>query len=105
MSLEDWGFSKKRGPEWPLDSTGEKIEPAFLTNIFPKNMELEIITGLLESCGIPVVTRYPGDGTFGKVILGMSGTGTDLYVPEVCLDEAKSLLEGFEEENNEQVQD
>lgn len=88
-----------------MDSTGEKIKPAFLTNVFPKNMELEILVGLLESCGIPVVTRYPGGESFGKVILGMSGTGTDLYVPEVSLEEAKGLLEGFEEENDEQVQD
>lgn len=104
MSIKDWGFSGKSGPAWPLDSNGEAVEPVFLTNIFPKNMELEIFLGLLESCGIPVVTKYPGDGYFGKIILGMSGTGTDLYVPEVNLEEARDLLDGFEEASDEQIQ-
>jgi len=106
MSIKDWGFSKKRGSEWPLDSTGKLVKPTYLTNIFPTNMELEIIVGLFESSGIPIVTKHPGDGSFGKIILGMSGTGTDLYVPETNLAEAKELLKGYkEEENEQQIQD
>jgi len=105
MSLKDLGFSKKRGPEWPSGADGEPERPAYLTNVFSKDMAAEILVGLLESCDIAVYTRYPGDGSFGSVILGMSGTGIDLYVPDSRLEEAKSLLEEFEEGNDEDIQE
>ena len=47
---------------------------------------------MLEAYGIPCLRDYPGDGSFGKVVLGMSGQGTDIYVPESMLEEAQNLL-------------
>lgn len=105
MSVKDWGFSKKQSPEWPIGTDGDPETPAYLTNAFSKDMAAEILVGLLESCGIAVCTKYPGDGSFGRVILGMSGTGIDLYVPESNLAEAKGLLTEFEEDNDESIQD
>ena len=41
-----------------------------------------------------------GDGGFGRVVLGMSGQGTDIYVPESLLEDAIELCK---EENNEEL--
>lgn len=113
MALKDWQFSKK-GPKWPKDDAGEPVSPTYLTHLRATDMEGTIAVSLLESNGIPVVTQYPNDGSFGKVILGFSGTGIDLYVPETLLEEAQDLMAGItdsdadgleiEEEHTDNVQ-
>ena len=35
--------------------------------------------------------QYPGDGSFGKLILGMSGQGTEIYVPKSMVEDAANL--------------
>lgn len=47
---------------------------------------------LLQAVGIPVLTRYPEGGGLGKVYLGFSGYGVDLYVPKSRESEARALL-------------
>ena len=49
---------------------------------------------MLEAYGIPCLKRYPGNGSFGKVILGMSGQGTEIYVPKSMLEDAAALVSG-----------
>jgi hypothetical protein len=49
---------------------------------------------LLEAFGIPTISAYPNDGEFGKLILGFSGTGMDIYVPETMLDDARNIISG-----------
>lgn len=85
---------------WPKDERGEPVVPAFLCNC--KNLDLgdELIINMLEAYGIPCLRRYPGDGGFGKLIIGKSGQGTDIYVPESLLEDA---LELCKEENNEEL--
>ena len=107
MALNDWGFSGKKvkGPPWPKTDEGKPIPPAFLTHLRATDFEGEIIVNLLASSDVPVVTQYPNDGAFGQIILGFSGTGLDLYVPETLLEDAKALLEGqFEETDFDDVQ-
>ncbi len=94
--MSDWGrreYGKTFGA-WPRDDAGETVEPAFLTHCGPLHMEAEMIQSMLEAYGIPSLRRLPGDGAFGEVILGMSGSGVDIFVPATQLDEAKQLLEG-----------
>ena len=43
---------------------------------------------MLEAYGIPCLCVAPGDGSFGRVVLGMSGCGMDIYVPESLYDDA-----------------
>ena len=57
-------------------------------------MEAEMIQSMLESFGIPSLRRLPGDGAFGELILGISGSGADIYVPCVQLEQAQELLKG-----------
>ena len=85
---------------WPRDEHGEPEAPAFLCNCKNLDMGDELRINMLEAYGIPCLRIYPVDGSFGKVVLGMSGFGTDIYVPQSMLDDAAALCE---EENNEEL--
>ena len=53
--------------------------------------EADIVTGLLETEGIPVVKTYKGIGILHKVYTGKA-TGVDLFVRREKLEQAKKLL-------------
>ena len=55
---------------------------------------------MLEAYGVPCVRQYPNDGGFGKLIMGMSGTGVDIYVPQSMLNDALTLCEGVPDDEN-----
>ena len=79
---------------WPKDPSGEPEEPVLLTTAINLNLVDELTVNMLEAYGIPCLKRYPGNGSFGKVILGMSGQGTEIYVPKSMLDDAVALVSG-----------
>lgn len=83
-------FQSERLP-WPQDENGEPEEAAFLCNMKGLDLDDSITVNMLEAYGIPCFCRYPGDGSFAKVILGMSGEGTDIFVPASRLEEASDL--------------
>ena len=85
---------------WPKTPAGEPEKPAFLCNC--KNLDMGDVmrVNMLEAYNIPCLRVYPGDGGFGRVVLGMSGQGTDIYVPESLLEDAIELCK---EENNEEL--
>ena len=76
---------------WPKDENGQPEEPVRLGTVINLNMVDELTVNMLEACGIPCLTLYPGDGSFGKLILGMSGQGTDIYVPRSMAEDAAAL--------------
>jgi len=78
---------------WDRDTEGNLAPPALLTHCGDGAMEAEITVSMLASFGIPAVTELPGDGRFGKIIIGHSGYGVDIFVPATRLNEAKELLE------------
>ena len=86
--------------KWPKNENGEYEQPAFLCNCKNLNMGDTVRINMLEAYGIPCLIKYPGDGGFGKLVLGMSGQGTDIYVPKSKLEDA---LELCKEENNEEL--
>ena len=98
----DWGRSVDTAlmERWPKDENGEPEKPEFLCRCISNNMSDKIRVNMLEAYGIPCLSMYPGDGSFGKVILGMSGEGVDIYVPQSLLADALALCE---EENNEEL--
>lgn len=79
--------------DWPKID-GEPEEPVFLKHCTSVDMEDEMLINMLLAYGIPAIKLYPGSGGFGKVVLGMSGEGADIYVPASVHDDAVSLLEG-----------
>ena len=98
----NWSRSLPGGlyERWPKDASGEPEEPVLLTTAINLNLVDELTVNMLEAYGIPCLKRYPGNGSFGKVILGMSGQGTEIYVPKSMLEDAAALVsrEGASEE-------
>ena len=80
--------------KWPKTAEGELVKPVFLAHRSNFGMEDEMTANLLEAYGIPTLRRYPNDGDFGRLILGVSGSGTDIYVPETMKEEALLFIEG-----------
>lgn len=78
---------------WPRDAAGQPETPVFLTRCMGLDLADELLAGMLEAFGIPVLRRFPHDGAFGKLMLGQSGTGVELYVPESMLEQAIGLME------------
>ena len=70
---------------WPKAPSGEPEKAVFLCNIKAVDLADELRINMLEAYGIPCLRDYPGNGSFGKVVLGMSGQETDYYVPERLL--------------------
>lgn len=99
--LLSWGKSSESRPSetWPKDENGEAVVPALLCTVSNTNFKDDLVIGMLESCGIPCFKRYPGNGSFGRLILGVSGQGVEIYVPETILEDAQTLLN--EENGNE----
>ena len=97
-----WGrASEDNLPErWPKDEHGEPEEPVFLCNCRNLNMADQFRINMLEGYGIPCLKIFPGNGSFGRLILGFSGQGTDLYVPKSLYEDAIELCK---EENNEEL--
>ena len=76
---------------WPKGADGEPEEPVFLGTAMNINLFDELTVNMLEAYGIPCIKRYPGNGSFGKLILGMSGEGTEIFVPKSMLEDAAAL--------------
>lgn len=79
--------------EWPKKD-GVPEDPVFLKHCSSVDMEDEMFVGMLSAFGIPAVKQYPANGGFGKVVLGMSGEGTDIFVPASMLNDALSIIGG-----------
>lgn len=91
-------FGRRRLPgelfdNWPRTSDGEIVPPRFLRHCLSIDMEDTLFVNMLNSYGVPAVILHPGDGDFGKVLLGISGTGSSIFVPETMYDLAKELME------------
>ena len=98
--MSDWSFGKpSKGLPWPKTEDGKPVPPAFLVHLNARDLEGQIVVSMLESADIPVMIQHPNDGDFGKIILGFSGTGIDIYVPAPLLEDAREMLESeFEED-------
>ena len=98
----EFGWSRLPGElqkRWPRDESGEFVAPKYLTTLPSVALADAFLINMLEAFGVPVLQQHAGDGSFGKVILGMSGTGSDLYVPETLYETARDLMEAeFEDD-------
>ena len=99
----EWGRGEPFGisDRWPRDAAGQPVPARLLCHRSCVDMADRMLVNMLEAYGIPCVRDYPGNGAFGRVIMGASGTGVDIYVPKSMLEEAKMLIEGVE--NDEEL--
>ena len=85
---------------WPRTEEGELVDPAFLCTRSSTDLSDKLLVNMLQAYGIPCLCMERGNGNLGRVILGISGYGVDIYVPENLLSDAKQLCE---EENHEEL--
>ncbi len=99
----EWGRSLKDSlsERWPRDDSGNPEEPVFLCRCKNLDLQDDLLVNMLEAYNIPCIRTYPGDGSFGKLILGISGQGVDILVPKSLYNDAKELCEG--ENDNEEL--
>jgi hypothetical protein len=90
--MNNWSVSRDKGPEWPLDGTGERIRPVFLERKCGSRFDLDMELGLLSAYGIPTVCTYPNDGEFSELVIGYPVSGAEIYVPETLLDDARNII-------------
>ena len=102
--MKKWGRRKADdlSQRWPKDENGEMIPAAYLKHTAGSELDIGIEINLLEAYGIPVLRKAVLDGDLGKVILGFSGPGEDLFVPETMLEKAKELLAAEPVEDDEE---
>jgi len=93
-----WGSTPHDLAErWPRSDDGTPEKAAFLTDAFEADAQADLMVEMLRAYDIPVIKRYMRDGTLGKVVLGFSGYGVGLYVPESMLEDARALLRPAED--------
>ncbi len=89
------GFGRKSDEiPWP-EIGGEPEEPVLLTELPDVGGDCQLLESRLRAYRIPDFTRYPGCGALGKVVLGFSGFGVQVFVPRSRLEEAVKLLDLF----------
>ncbi len=93
---EKWGraFPGKAMKAWPFTESGKPEPPAFIKHCTSVDMEDEMLINMLYAYGIPAIKQYPENGQLGKVVLGISGDGADIFVPSSMLEDAKALIGG-----------
>ena len=92
--MKNWGMERlgELSRRWPKDENGNEIPPAFFQHVGGSELDVEMAANLLEAYGIPVLRKATLDGDLGRVILGYSGPGVDLYVPETMLEDAQNIV-------------
>lgn len=99
-----WGRRKhdRISERWPKYENGETVKPVFFQHVSGSELDVEMAANLLEAYGIPVLKKPTGDGAFGQVMIGFSGAGVDLFIPETMLEDAQNVVSGdFVEEADE----
>ena len=86
---------------WPRDEAGELEAPVYLCHCKPVDMEEALTVARMESYGIPCLRQYPNNGDLGRLIIGVSGPGVDIYVPASLWADACELLREPTEEREE----
>ena len=84
--------------KWPKDENGDFVPAAWLTNCSQIDMGDAILTGVLDSCGIPFYKRFPHYGGFGNLMLGMSARAWTSSSPKPCWRKPKNILKGESED-------
>ena len=87
-----WSIGKKEELPWPNSETGEPAPPAFLISLYGGPLDTELTLNLLEAYGIPYLYEYPRNGMVGKLFMGQSSSGIEVFVPETLLEDARNII-------------
>ena len=64
-------------------------------------IQANIVESLLKVYGIPIRRVFKGNDVFGKVVMGLTVNGIDLYVPSSALSEARGLIDNVAPEGED----
>ena len=78
---------------WPRKEDGGLEEPAYLCTRSCNDLSDQLTVNMLKAYGIPSLCMERGEGSLGRVVLGISGYGVEIYVPANLLGDAKILIE------------
>ena len=78
---------------WPKGPDGEVETPAYLCQRSSTDLSDRLTVNMLQAYGIPSLCLERGNGNLGRLVLGISGYGVDIYVPESLLEDAKILIQ------------
>ena len=81
---------------WPRNEDGTPVEPAYLCTRSCNDLSDQLTANMLKAYGIPFLCMERAEGSLGRVVLGISGYGVELYVPATLLGDAKTLIEDSE---------
>ena len=86
-----------------LDSAAKVDKELALLMTAYSSEELAVVLSILDDAQIPYLTKERGAGGAAKVIMGFNMYGTDVYVLEQQLKEAKAIFDSaqFVEEEEE----
>lgn len=87
---------------WPKGPDGEPEKAALLENAGDFAAYGGLTCSMLESFGIPYLTKRSGQGQIGFLYGGFSPEGVKIYVPASRLEEAKELLAAESLEESEE---
>ena len=104
-TVPEWGrhIPGELYERWPKDEDGKPVAPVYLCHCKGLDMDDAMLVSRMESYGIPCLRQYPNDGDFGRLILGMSGSGIDIFVPADLWADACELLREPEEIMEEEL--
>ena len=94
MKKKKWGRRTDPMKNWPMQEDGTPVPPAFLSHESELSLDATVTISMLNAYGVPVMKNYPLDGSFGEVVMGMSGFGSQLFVPQTMLEMAQDLIRG-----------
>ena len=78
---------------WPRKEDGGLEEPAYLCTRSCNDLSDQLTVNMLKAYGIPSLCMERAEGSLGRVVLGISGYGVEIYVPANLLGDAKTLIE------------
>ena len=99
----EWGRAELGNvyERWPKGEDAKPVAARFLCHQTCVDMSDRLLMNMLEAYGIPCLSVDSGYGGFARVMMGMSGQGVDIYVPENLYDDAVTLIS--KEENHEEL--
>lgn len=86
------------------EDLGEVAGAALLMTV-KDELQANIIESLLKAYGIPMRRVFKGNDSFGKIVMGLTVNGIDLYVPSSALLEARGIIENSTPEGEDKVLD
>ena len=87
---------------WPKDEAGQPEPPVYLCTARASTWTRRCSSRVWRRSASRACANTPNDGQFGKLILGISGSGVDIFVPASVWEDACELIRESDDETEEE---